>query len=508
MAGCRDRSADTREASAVVLPPAAPEVVVRPADAAKAHLVVHHGSQLAGVDLTEVEVLDLAMSPVDQVGHLAELDAESTCDALDLVALAERLPRLTELRISGCQSSIHAGLSAFGSRLHALTLADIALDGVTIGNLAALTGLQSLTLTRVDAGPDAVDPLRVLPMRRVVLSNLQKDTPLAGLLALWPTSLTEAVIEGEWAGHDAMTSLSKAAALEVLELRGTRVGNYSLNQIKPLPRLRDVTFEGTTFNDNSPLYFRDLPVTRFVCNCPRIGDGALRTLRHTATIERLELRDTSITPEGLEILVKLEKLQELVLLGRDLGPTGFAALTALPKLRRLELSGDVENARLPGLGALAGLHVLRLRHPQLDDRVTEELAELGELEVLDLSGSRISDVGLAQLGKLRSLRELYLSGTRVTNRGLAHVASLPDLEVLSIDHTDVVDEGVAAFANHPSLRELRLGSTLVTDAAIETLRTLPQLQRLSVADTVVTRAGIARLADHPKLEAIDIDGIR
>lgn len=471
-------------------------------------MVVHHADELAGLDLAKVEHLDLAMSPVDQVGHLAELDEKTTCDALDLVALAGRLPRLTELRISGCQSSIHAGLSAFGPRLRSLTLADVTLDGVTIGNLEGLTGLTELRLTRVELGPDRLEPLAKLPIERLVLAHLAKDSPLAQLLGLWPRSLKDVVLEGQWAGHDAMTSLSKAAATEVLVLRDTRVGNYSLNQIKVLPKLRDVTFEGNTFNDNSPLYFRELPVTRFVCNCPRVGDGALRTLRHTKTIERLELRETSISPAGMAILPKLEHLEELVLLDRDIGAEGFTALGQLPKLARLELSGDVENPRLPGLGALVGLEELRLGHPQLDDRVTEELAKLTALQVLDLTGTRISDVGLANLGKLRALQELYLGGTRVTNRGLEHIAALPELAVLALDHTDVVDEGLAAFAQHPSLRELRLGSTLVTDASIETLRSLPALKRLSLADTVVTRGAVARLGDHPTLEAIDIEGLR
>jgi Leucine-rich repeat (LRR) protein len=508
LVACRDPDAQAVEPAPTLTPVATPEVVVHPAAAAAARLVVHHAAELAPLDLAEVVHLDLAMSPADQVGHLAELDAATTCDALDLVALAARLPRLEELRISGCPSSIHAGLHAFGPRLRSLTLADITLDGVTIGNLEALGGLRELKLTRVEIAADSLDSLAALPIERCVLSHLAKDSPLAALLTLWPRSLREVVLEGQWAGHDAMTSLSKAESTEILELRDTRVGNFSLNQIKALPKLRDVTFEGTTFNDNSPLYFRDLPITRFVCNCPRIGDGALRTLRHTQTIEQLELRETSITPLGIELLPKLERLQGLVLLDRDIGAEGFTALASVPGLQRLELSGDVENARMPGLGALTGLRELRLRHPQLDDRVTEELAKLERLEVLDLAGSRISDVGLAHLGKLAALRELHLSGSRVTNRGLEQLAALSDLQILSLDHTDVVDEGLAAFVRHPSLRELRLDSTLVTDASIETLRSLPKLERVSLTGTVVSRAAIAGLADHPTLQAIDIEGLR
>ena len=61
---------------------------------------------------------------VDHPLDLGELDPDKTCDGIDLLAIAERAPALTRLRISGCPSSIHAGLSAFGSRLTDLTLAD------------------------------------------------------------------------------------------------------------------------------------------------------------------------------------------------------------------------------------------------------------------------------------------------------------------------------------------------------------------------------------------------
>ncbi len=472
------------------------------------HVVVHHAEQLERVDLAGIRTLDLAMSPADQVGHLEEIDPETACTGLDLVKLATKTPQLRRLRISGCQGAVHAGLGAFGERLTALELADLALDGVTIGNLVSLRGLHTLTLTRMTAGPDPLLPLRAIPLRHVVLRDLEADSALALMLDLWPRSLTHVELSGQWAGHKAMLTLAKAASLQILELRDTRVGNFSLNQIKPLVQLRDVTFEGDTFNDNSPLYFRDLPVERFSCTCRRLGDVGLRQLRHTKTIRHLELRDTAVTGAGLEVVGELPLLESLVLLDRDIGEEGLEHLAALSKLVLLELSGPLEDPGMKGLGRLVGLRTLRLSHPQIDDRIAPELSQLTALEWLDLGHTQITDEGLEGLARLTRLRTLHLHHTRVTNRGLGYLAKLTALEELTLHSTDVVDEGVANLASLAALQTLRLDRTLVTDACIDTLVQLRALRRLNLAHTVVTAPGVARLRELPALEVLELEGVR
>ncbi len=523
--GCKNSLVIRRACLAAVLasvactedPPPPPPPVTAPVEAVPlptmvvddpTHLVVHHADQLAQADLSQVRILDLAMSPTDQVGHLDQIDPQTTCTRLDLVKLAGKTPALQHLRISGCQGAVHAGLGAFGGRLGSLELADMVLDGVTIGNLARLTGLHTLTLTRVDMGPDSLAPLRALPLRRLTLRELARDSEVTTMIDLWPRTLTHVALEGAWAGHTAMITVSRAEAIEVLELRNTRVGNFSLNQIKPLQQLREVVFEGSTFNDKSPLYFRDLPVERFSCTCRRLGDYGLRSLRHSDGIRRLELRETEITGAGLEALGELAHLESLVLLDRDLGEEGFTHLASLSKLELLELSGPIEDPSLAGLDALTSLQTLRLSHSELDDRAAPRLAALVGLRWLDLGGTRISDEGLSSLASLSQLRTLHLDRTRVTNRGLVHLGTLTQLEELSLQSTDVVDEGVAHLASLHALHTLRLDRTLITDASIETLLELSALRRLNLAHTVVTAEGVARLRSLPNLEVLELAGIR
>ncbi len=507
-AACRGDAPDAEQASPARAPSAPDPVVLAPSTDPSGALVVHHGAQLSTVDLSQTQALDLAVSESDQVGVLGELDAATTCDDIDLLALAERAPALTRLRISGCPSSIHAGLSAFGSRLKELTLAELELDAVTIGNLSQLTGLQSLTLRRVTMGTDSLKPLRDVPLTTVVLQDLAKDSDLSMMLDLWPKTLQHVTLEGEWAGHNAMLTLARADALETLQLRGTRIANFSLNQIKGLEHLRELTLEGGSFNDNTPILFRDLPIERFVCTCRRFGDTGIKSLRHSANIRHLELRETQVTGEGLEAIGKLDELEELVLLDRDIGAAGFSNLAVLPKLRRLALSGPIEDPKLTKLGLLVHLQELDLDMPDIVDGAAEEIAKLTSLTSLNLADTQLSDVGLARFSTLTQLQELYLDGTRVTRDGLTSVAALAQLRVLSLDRTDVVDAGIEALAGHPALEELRLDGTLVTDKTVETLLSMPQLRRVSLARTVVSHAGVGRLREHPQAVALNIDDIR
>ncbi len=470
-------------------------------------VTVHHTSDLAGVDPAQLLRLDLALSEVDQVGHMQAEGPSTACADLDLVRLATAAPNLESLRISGCPEAVRAGLGAFGPSLVKLELADLELDEVILGRLSQLPGLRALTLRRVKVQTDAFQVLRRLDLHEITLAELERDSELSLMLDLWPRRLQEVSLVGSWAGHKAMLTLSKAEALRRLELRDTRIGNFSLNQIKPLSKLEEVVYAGPTFNDMSPLYFRDLPVQSFVCECPSLGDGGLRQLRHTKGLRALELRGTRVTGPGLANLEDLPGLERLVL-DVDPGPQGFEALGTLTRLTHFELGGEIADPTMDGLGLLTSLEELVLRVPTLDDRAAPQLGKLQKLRVLDLGRTRISDVGLASLAELTKLEVLRLHHTQVTNRGLEHLAGMKSLRVLELDHTDVVDAGVAHLSSLQNLQELRLDATLVTDAGLDHLAALQNLRRLNLAHTVVTEAGVAKLAKLPNLELLGLAGTR
>ena len=489
--------------------PAPPEPTPAPPPPPGPTLRVHHPHDLERLpDLAGLTRLDLALSPLDR-GDLPGdgLPGDDPCAALDLYALAERLQGLRALRVSGCAAAVHGGLHRLAG-LESLELVDLTLDGATIARLLALDHLQDLTLTRVAPGSEPIALLRGLGVRRLTLRDLAPDSPLIDLTPLLP-GLRELTLAGPWAGHKAMLTVAKLPRLEALTLIDTQVGNFSLHQVKGLTRLERLDLRGATFNDATPLYLRELPLTAFVCACPGLGDAGLRALRHVRPLRRVELLASKVTGAGVEPLAELPHLEALVVHGRDLGPQGLAALARAGRLRELHLQADtLADPTLTPLGELTSLRSLTLRVPGLDDRAAAQLRPLVHLQHLDLGGTQVSDAALAALAGMSGLRALILHHTRVTNRGLAHVGGLRDLEVLELDHTDVVDAGVAHLAGLQRLRELRLDATLITDAALATIAGLTALERLNLAGTVVTADGVAALAALPGLRSVNLEGTR
>ncbi len=505
-------------AEAVVPPPppvveAAPEVFapVKPGEPSRSATtkIAYHPDDLAG-DLSAITDLDLAFSATDRLERRASIedtrDHAQGCAGLDLTGLAARAPRVTRLRISGCQSAVHAGLGAFVG-VEALELVDLVLDGVTMGRVASLPRLRALTLTRMTPGSEPVAVLGRLAVETLVLRELDNDSPLAEVVVQAP-GLYSVTLEGPWAGHEAMLAVGRAEKLREVALLDTRIGNFSLHQLKPLLELRKVVWQGSTFNDHSPLYVRDLAIDSFTCTCPGLGDAGLKVLGRQLALRELVLPSSRITGVGLGFLTRLEKLARVEVARRDVGPDGMTALTLLPGLRELSLElaapGVLIDPTLAPLGQLVSLKRLRLDIPTLDDRVAPQLATLVSLEHLDLGGTQLSDVGLKALHGLTQLRELHLNHTRVTNRGLENLAGLTLLERLELDHTDLVDDGVAHLKNLRALKVLRLDKTLITDAALPHLLGMEKLEQLNLADTVVTAEGVARLSRLPALRAVNL----
>ncbi|MFY0536279.1 leucine-rich repeat domain-containing protein [Nannocystis pusilla] len=471
-------------------------------------LVVSHPRELAELDLGRLVSLDLALSPEDRRERASQLrddlDYDHACAELDLTRLAERTPALRTLRISGCLDAVHAGLGALVG-VESLELADVTLDGVVMGRIASLPRLRDLTLARVTQGAEPVALLARAALS-LVLRDLATDSGLAAI-AGDVAGLQALTLEGQWAGHDALLEVAEATALRDVKLLDTRAGNFSLHQLKPLTGLSRLTLRGPGFNDYSPLYVRDLPLTEFTCACPNLGDKGLRALGRQPGLRRLVLPQSRITGAGLEELAKLG-LQSIEIRGRDLGPDGLLALSRLPDLRTLVLGLapplTLADPAMQHLGELAGLRTLVLDIPSLGDRVADELGELVGLVELDLGRTQISDNGLRALAGMHGLKVLRLHHTKVTHRGLAHLAGLTQLEVLELDHTDVVDGGVAHLKDLAALRVLRLDATLITDQSLQYLRGMDKLEQLNLADTVVTADGAATLLALPSLRSVNL----
>ncbi len=177
-------------------------------------------------------------------------------------------------------------------------------------------------------------------------------------------------------------------------------------------------------------------VTSVALSGPEIHDEHLEQLDplRLEHITALDLRDASISDEGLESVVRLGQLERLNLTGTTLTDDGIETLVALGQLKTLLVSS-----------------------PQVTDAGLQAIARLTQLEELNLVGTAITDDGLAHLAKLKSLKSLAIAGQHITDVGLTAIAThCTDLVRLELAGTQITDNGLTALNQLPRLEVLNL----------------------------------------------------
>jgi hypothetical protein len=186
--------------------------------------------------------------------------------------------------------------------------------------------------------------------------------------------------------------------------------------------------------------------------CKQITDDALAVITEFQQLRKLDLRETSVTNEGVK------------------------RLAALTNLRELQLGCF-----------LYGRPVL------VDDEALQTLAMLPQLEGLYLFGPGFTDAGLVHLQAVPDLRLLWFQGTGVSPQALGHLRCFNKLEVLALQGCEVGDAELRELLAVPELKRLYLNGVNVTDASVETLAQLRRLEVLSLGGTRMTPKAIAEL---------------
>ena len=177
-------------------------------------------------------------------------------------------------------------------------------------------------------------------------------------------------------------------------------------------------------------------VTSVALSGPEINDEHLQRLdpARLKAVIALDLRDASITDDGLEQIVRLAGLKRLNLAGTAVTDDGIQTISRL-----------------------AGLKTLLVSSPEVTDDGLETIAGLSQLEELNLVGTSVTDQGLKHLAKLKSLTSLAISGAGVTDSGLkVVVAGCPGLLRLELAGTRVSDKGLDELRKLKTLETLNL----------------------------------------------------
>lgn len=157
---------------------------------------------------------------------------------------------------------------------------------------------------------------------------------------------------------------------------------------------------------------------------PQVKDADLQGIEELTELRQLELNDSQITGEGLQLLKGLKRLVALRLFcGKKITDKAVENIADLKQLRELDL-------RVLDDG----------QYEQLTDAGVEHLKGLTELQKLSLSGHIITDAALKYLKGMKKLEYLDLNvNKKITGSGLEYVNGLGKLRELDLVATGVTD---------------------------------------------------------------------
>ncbi|MBX3444343.1 MAG: hypothetical protein KF774_18215 [Planctomyces sp.] len=331
--------------------------------------------------------------------------------------------------------------------------------GLALG-LAGCEKVRSLTSPEADPPATAATPSNPSagverPVERGT-SETDSASPQATPVVRSPDEIIDAFL-AKPPGLRTNADLEELAALEAgldriteLDLKGSRVGDAGLKVVGRLP-LATLDISQTSVSNEGLQVLAELPGLKSLIadDLGRADEGGFTGLERCTALEELSLQSSLAADAVFRRMRGLRQLRVLRvggatnLLGRE-----FTALVkdgGFPELRELHAGNSpFVTYGLLELNRLKQLETLDASHPDTHDVLVEGFQNCLKLKRLRLAGSRVTVAGLKLLGKLRSLEELDLSRCAgVNDAALAALRPLKSLRQLSLDGAGCTADGVA-----------------------------------------------------------------
>jgi hypothetical protein len=307
------------------------------------------------------------------------------------------------------------------------------------------------------------------------------------------------------------------------------IGNEDLRIISQLNQITSLNLDGSKrLTDEGLQHLARMPQLRELTLAGGITDVGLDVLKHLPDLRVFKMFwQSGVSDEGVSNLRFCQQLEEVDLLGSNVGDGAISALTGKPNLRRFKTGKNVTNEglkllrhfpnfeswqggepdyglmsfaaeptnllidgpytregleNLRGLDGIVGLsffwHTTRLRGNDL-----QALADMGNLGYLGCQGELCDDDAMKHIAALPKLRMLMGQGTVATDEGFKSFSQSPTIEYLwGRECPNLNGAGFTALAAMPSLKGLAVSCKFVDDTALGRLPEFPALKELMPMD--------------------------
>jgi hypothetical protein len=194
--------------------------------------------------------------------------------------------------------------------------------------------------------------------------------------------------------------------------------------------------------------------------------------------------------------IKRRNIERVSFFGSPIGDATVRRLVQLASLKKIYLGAtQITPACIPDLAARTDLLELQLSDRPIGNADVEQLRGLVNLTLLHLNSTLVTDDGLKHLRGMKQLRTLWLDLTAVTGAGLDELVGLP-LERLALGNTKVRGaEGLARLKKLPELKIVGLNGLLLVNADLKPLTECKSIEHLNLHDNRITDAGLEDLAN-------------
>ena len=222
-----------------------------------------------------------------------------------------------------------------------------------------------------------------------------------------------------------------------------------------------------------------------------VDDDIVKVLPRLPLRGELALQSDSLTNRGVEVVSRCRDLTGISLHGKRLADHCLEKLTSLPSLKSVNLGPSFTRHAFDILSQVQGLASLEVSELTAD---LNDLKKLPKLKRLILSGRRYDDEAARMIAEtFQTLEEAYLRETSITNEGAAHLSQIKTLRVLTLDGA-AIDDGIAhTIREMKQLTWFSARDCNVGDETAVALSECPGMWYLFLANTQVSDEGIAHL---------------
>lgn len=313
---------------------------------------------------------------------------------------------------------------------------------------------------------------------------------------------THSLVPQKFAGylpHSLKSFFENIESISVYTLDNSSVDDNFIETLGNQPYLESLTL-GNARNPTSITNLGTSCLAKYKLNSleilgSKISDAGFNEIGNIQTLFLLEIQDSDISGEHLNLKSLFKNLEYLDVRGSKLTNQGLRQLSSLPKIRWLNISETCVNDEgfryLPKFQKLDYLIIDKLRIKNISS--ISDIAKMKHLRHLSMKGSSIDDEGVKYLASAKQILFLWLNNSRLTDEALIHLAKMKNLMRLDLSETLITDDGLNHLVSLDKLMWLDLKNTKISDKAEKDLLLFPKLIKLDVRGTKMSSAAIQSL---------------